>query len=144
MGAPPDHGLKGKENVRSKIFKQEIEPQLAEFFEDTVLTLSGPRPTRFAREAGGDVEIRDDNDIQELDPEWMKRCLYSKYCWDQGHHVQGDFKGNTRIARRVDNTWIQSAAKDPEWCRLWNNLLMDIIPQVLEAELPCNHCPKAE
>jgi hypothetical protein len=43
--------------VRSKIFKQEIEPQLAEFFKDTVLTLSGPRPIRFAREVGGDVEI---------------------------------------------------------------------------------------
>jgi hypothetical protein len=43
-GTAPEHGLKGKENVRSKVFKQEIEPQLAEFFEDTVLTLSGPRP----------------------------------------------------------------------------------------------------
>jgi hypothetical protein len=66
-GTAPKHALKGKENVRSKIFKQEIEPQLAEFFEDTVLTLSGPRPTRFAKEAGGDVEIRDSNNIQEFD-----------------------------------------------------------------------------
>ena len=35
-GTAPKHALKGKENVRSKIFKQECKPQLAEFFKHTV------------------------------------------------------------------------------------------------------------
>jgi hypothetical protein len=45
MGTAPKHGLEGKENVRSKAIKQEIEPQLAEFFKDNQLDLQGKQAT---------------------------------------------------------------------------------------------------
>jgi hypothetical protein len=85
-GTIPEHGLKGKENVRSKKFKLETEPGLKAFFETVVLPLSGPRPTRFTREASGAV-IRDLEEIKELDPEWTERHIYGKYCYDLGRTV---------------------------------------------------------
>ena len=43
---------------------------------------SGPRPTRSTREQSGAVDEEDFEDFTELDPEWTKRRLFGKYCWD--------------------------------------------------------------
>jgi hypothetical protein len=85
-GTIPEHGLKGKQNVRSKTFKLEVEPGIKAFFETVVLPLSGPRPTRFTREASGAI-VRDLEDTLELDPEWTKRRLFGRYCYDLGYWV---------------------------------------------------------
>ena len=47
------------------------------------MPLSGPRPTRSTREkSAGTVNEEDFKDFTELDPEWMKRQHFGKYCWD--------------------------------------------------------------
>jgi hypothetical protein len=42
----PQHDLKRKTSVRSKKYKEEVEPGLVNFFQKVVVLLSGPRPTR--------------------------------------------------------------------------------------------------
>ena len=66
--------------MTSKKFKLEVEPGLKEFFESVALSLSGPRPTCFAREECG-AATRDAEDRKELDPEWTERCLFEKCCF---------------------------------------------------------------
>ena len=92
-GTIPEHGLKGKENVRSKKFKLDVEPGLRAFFERVVLPLSsGPRPTRVTREEYGAV-ARHSEDIKELDPEWTKRRLFGTHCYDLGYTVAQSANG---------------------------------------------------
>lgn len=73
-GTTPEHGLKGKVIVRSKNFKQEVKPDLINFFKTVVLPLLGPHPTQATAEKSGTV-IQDPEVTVELDLEWTKRWL---------------------------------------------------------------------
>ncbi len=88
--------MKGKSRVKSKKFKEEVEPGLVNFFEKVVLPLSGPRPTRDTAEESGAV-MRDSEDTLELDPEWTKRRLFGKYCFDLGYSVKQSASGAVKI-----------------------------------------------
>jgi hypothetical protein len=68
-GIIPEHGLKGRLSVRSKKFKEQVEPGLVNFFKTVVVPLSGPRPIRATAEESGAI-IRDSEDTLGLDPEW--------------------------------------------------------------------------
>jgi hypothetical protein len=114
--------LKGKSTVKSKKFKEEVEPGLLNFFETVVLPLSGPRPTRAMAEESGAV-MRDSEDTLELDPEWMKRRLLGKYCFNLGYSVKQSASGAVKIDGRVDEEWVASGAKNEPYCSLttfWN------------------------
>jgi hypothetical protein len=103
-GTVPEHGLKGKANVRSKKFKQDVEPGLKAFFATVVLPLSGPRPTRFTRQESGAI-TRDSEDMKELDPEWTKRRLFGRYCYDLGFNVEQSASGAVKIHKREDEEY---------------------------------------
>jgi hypothetical protein len=103
-GTIPEHGLKGKENVRSKKFKEEFAPGLKEFFESAALPLSGPRPTRFTRQESGAV-ARDSEVTKELDPGWTKRRLFGKHCCDLGCTVSQSGSGAVKVTQRVDGNF---------------------------------------
>jgi hypothetical protein len=95
-GKSPQHGLKGQECARSKKFKNLVEPGLVEFYATVVLPLSGPCPTRLTRQQSG-ATVKDVEDTSELDPEWTKRQLFGRYCFDQGYTVT---KGSSMEVRR--------------------------------------------
>jgi hypothetical protein len=111
-GSNPQHGLKGQECARSKKFKVEVEPSLKEFYTSVVLPLSGPRPTRSTRQQLGAADAEED--FTELDPEWTKRRLFGRYCWDLGYSVT---KGSTmEVKRREDEAWLESEAEYGKVC----------------------------
>jgi hypothetical protein len=113
-GINPQHGLKGKECPRSKKFKVQVEPGLQQFFESVIIPLSGPRPTRSTREKSGAVDKEDFEDFTELDPEWTKRRLFGKYCWDLGYSVK---KGSgTKVLKREDEDWLTSGVEYGHIC----------------------------
>jgi hypothetical protein len=121
-GTIPEHGLKGKATVKSKKFKLEVEPGLMDFFKKVVVPLSGPRPTRATAEESGAV-IRDSEDTLELDPEWTKRRLYGKYCFDLGYSVTQSASGVVRIEVREDEEWVTGGAERGShcsWSAFWN------------------------
>jgi hypothetical protein len=87
-GTTPQHGLKGQECARSNKFRNEVEPGLKEFFDTVVIPLSGSRPTSLTREQSGAIGVDFlDEDLTELDPEWTKRRLFGRYCYDLGYSV---------------------------------------------------------
>jgi hypothetical protein len=113
-GSNPQHGLKGQECARSRKFKLKVEPALIEFFETVVKPLSGPRPTRSTRQASGAIDVRDYEDTSELDPEWTKRRLFGRYCYDLGYAVS---KGSVMvIKKRKDEDWLASDLEYGEVC----------------------------
>jgi hypothetical protein len=121
-GTIPEHGLKGKASVRSKKFKQEVEPGLEDFFRTVILPLSGPRPTRATAEESGAV-IRDSEDTLELDPEWTKRRLFGKYCFDLGYTVKQSASGAVKVDIRVDEEWVTGGGDNAphcSWTAFWN------------------------
>jgi hypothetical protein len=116
-GTIPEHGLTGKVNVRSKRFKEEVEPGLLEFFNTVVVPLSGARPSRATAENSGAV-IRDYENTLELDPEWTKRRLFARYCYDLGYHVIQGAGGAVKFEERVDAEWTESGAECGARCSL--------------------------
>jgi hypothetical protein len=114
-GTIPEHGLKGRCSVRSKKFKREVEPGLVNFFATVVVPLSGPRPTRATAEESGAV-IRDSEDTLELDPEWTKRRLFGKYCFDLGYSVKQSASGSVKITVRADEEWVTGDAEPGSHC----------------------------
>jgi hypothetical protein len=114
-GTVPEHGLKGKASVKSKKFKEQVEPGLVHFFETVVVPLSGPRPTRATAEESGAV-IRDSEDTLELDPEWTKRRLFGKYCFDLGFTVKQSASGAVKITERQDEEWVTGGAEPGSHC----------------------------
>jgi hypothetical protein len=120
-GSNPQHGLKGQECARSKKFKIQVEPGLKEFYTTVVIPLSGPRPTRSTRQQSGAANAEEDleDDFTELDPEWTKRRLFGRYCWDLGYSVT---KGSTeqgsteQVKRREDEDWLASGAEYGQVC----------------------------
>jgi hypothetical protein len=118
-GSNPQHGLKGQECARSKKFKNEVEPGLKEFYTNVVFPLSGPRPTRSTRQQSGAAyteaqDLDEEDDFTELDPEWTKRRLFGRYCFDLGYSVT---KGSiVEVKRRVDADWTASGAEYGSVC----------------------------
>jgi hypothetical protein len=51
-----------------------------------VLPLSGPCPTHLTRQQSG-ATVEDVEDTSELDPEWTKRQLFGRYCFNLGYTV---------------------------------------------------------
>jgi hypothetical protein len=94
--------------MRSRRFKTEVEPGLKDFFSTVVLPLSGPRPTRWTRQESGAVDEADFEDVSELDPEWTKRRLFGRYCFDLGHHVTK--ASSMQVTKRTDQDWLESGA----------------------------------
>jgi hypothetical protein len=113
--------LKGKTSVRSKKYKEEVEPGLVEFFQKVVVPLSGPRPTRATAEESGAV-IRDSKDTLELDPEWTKRRLFGKYCYDLGYTVKQSANGTIKFGFRADEEWVAGGTENGPRCS-WASFL---------------------
>jgi hypothetical protein len=99
--------------VCSKKFQRNVAPLLKVFFETEMKECSGPRPTKLVREVT-QVGIRDDDNIEELDPEWTKRRCYARFLWNQGFLYGGDGKGNITITEKTDETWEEPQQTDDE------------------------------
>jgi hypothetical protein len=130
-GSVPVHGSCGKVSNKYETFIEKVEPALKSFFDDTLLKLAGARPTRFVRNhvttANGNMEVRrnevrDNNDILELDPEWTKRQCFSMYCWDQGHKLKLDSRVRQTLEKRDDAIWENGDQEFKRVCS-WSRFL---------------------
>jgi hypothetical protein len=109
-GTIPQHGLKGQESscARSKTFKNLVEPGLMEFYATVVLPLSRLRPTHLAWQQL-DATVEDIEDISELKPEWTKRQLLGRYCFDLRYTVKNG--SSMEVRRQEDQDWLASGAE---------------------------------
>jgi hypothetical protein len=96
----------------------QVEPGLKEFYASVVLPLSGLHPTCSTRQQSGAADAEEDLEdaFTKLDPEWTKRQLFGRYCWDLGNLVT---KGSTmEVKRRQDKDWLASEVEYGQVC-LW-------------------------
>jgi hypothetical protein len=54
----------------------------------------------------------------ELDPEWTKRQLFGKYCFNLGYSVKQTVSGAITINLQVDKEWVTRGAEKGLHC-LW-------------------------
>ena len=110
----PSTWVERKRLSQVKKFKLQVEPGLKQFFESVISTFSGPRPTRSTRQQSGAIDEEDFEDVTELDPEWTKRRLFGRYCWDLGYLVvEGS---GTKVLLRKDEDWLTSGAEYDHVC----------------------------
>eukprot|EP00957_Ditylum_brightwellii_P085729 6522500-Ditylum_brightwellii.AAC.1 len=75
-----------------KLFIEQKKPMLDLFFQDTLIPLSGPHPTRLVQIESG-YYTSNDTCIIEMNPEWTKRRCYGIYAAKMGWDIQRDSIG---------------------------------------------------
>mmetsp|Transcript_13023 Transcript_13023/g.14457 ORF Transcript_13023/g.14457 Transcript_13023/m.14457 type:complete len:146 (+) Transcript_13023:638-1075(+) len=82
-------------------------PGLEQYFKESILVLTGPRPTRKTRDAvSRRVVWRDTKEKIELDPGYSKRRLYGSYAFCNGWIVKKDLDGKTiLLACTIEDGW---------------------------------------
>jgi hypothetical protein len=58
------------------------------------------------------LQVRDTNDIEELDPGWSKRRLFGSFAWKHGWKIRSTSKGSIVKEKRTDANW--SATEEPK------------------------------
>ncbi len=112
----PEYGVKGKSSLRSlKKYKEEVKPGLIGFFQNVILPLLGQHPTRATAEDYGAV-IWDSEDTLELDPEWTKRRLFGRYCYDLGYTVKQSANGSVKFDIQADDEWATDGIEKGMHC----------------------------
>ena len=102
----PVHGNTGRLSLQTRKIKEEVYPRLKLHFENVILPLSAPRPTRFTRCVVMKIKnVRDTNDIIELDPGNRKRRLYGDYAWRNGWKLISSANGSIIKEERRDKNW---------------------------------------
>ena len=103
-GTLPEHGLTGRPSNRP--VDKELRESLHRFFNE-IASFAEPRATRFTREITGQLDIRDeDNDTDYLPPNFKKRALYGRFCWERGWSIETSASGVTNRKEREDEQWI--------------------------------------
>ena len=103
-GTLPEHGLTGRPSNRP--VDKELQESLQRFFQE-IASFAEPRATRFTREITGQLDIRDEaDDTDYLPPNFKKRALYGRFCWERGWSIETSASGVTNRKEREDEQWI--------------------------------------
>ena len=100
-GTLPIHMNLGRHH-QTNLFVETILPHLQSFFADEVLSLAGPRPTRYCRDTVRNIIIeRDVANVMELDPGISKRRIYARYGYVNGYKIVYTADGTTIKSKRI-------------------------------------------
>jgi hypothetical protein len=119
-GTLPVHGLTGRPS--NTPVNEELQESMDRFFNE-IACFAEPRATRFTRERTGQLDTRDEDDDSDfLPPNFKKRALYGRFCYERGWLVETSTNGATTTKKRKDDEWIalhQEPKSICSWAAFW-------------------------